>query len=93
MAPYNPPDAHYAHLKVDLYDELLIKKFIGPRGQRFYDLTTQLGMRYIWYNKEKKIIEVWGPYASFKNNNPIDIIHEELEKFVSENPIDFEDLD
>jgi hypothetical protein len=50
-------------------------------------------MRYIWYNKEKKIIEVWGPYDSFKNNKPIDVMHEELEKFVSENTIDFEDLD
>ena len=93
MAPYNPPDSHYAHLKVDLYDDLYLKKFMGPRGQNFYDLTTRLGMRYIWYNKDKKIIEVWGPYASFKDNNPIDVIHEELEKFVSENPIDFEDLD
>ena len=93
MAPYNPPDSHYAHLKVDLYDELLVQKYMGKRGQHFYDLTTKLGMRYIWYNKEKKIIEVWGPYNSFKDNNPIDVIHQDLEKFVSESAIDFEDLD
>jgi hypothetical protein len=93
MAPYNPPDSHYAHLKVDIYDDLLVQKFMGPRGSKFYDLTTRLGMRYIWYNRDKKIIEVWGPYNSFKNNNPIDVIHDELEKYVSENAIDFEDLD
>ena len=73
--------AHYAHLKVDLYDELLIQKFMGPWGYRFYDLAIRLGMTYIWYNRDEKIIEVWGPYKSFRDNNPIDVIRGELEKY------------
>lgn len=79
MAPYKPPNAHYAHLRVDFYDDDVIQAFMGVRGQNFYDLTRRLGMYYIWWNRGLKIIEVWGPYPSFKNNNPIDVLHAELE--------------
>jgi hypothetical protein len=83
MAPYKPPSAHYAHVRVDLYDDDVVLKFMGSRGWRFYDLTSQLKMYYIWWNKKLRIIEIWGPYLSFKNNNPVEVIHGALDKFVT----------
>jgi hypothetical protein len=61
----------------------MICKFMGPRGWRFYDLTSQLKMSYIWWNKKLRIIEIWGPYSSFRDNDPVGTIHAELDKFVS----------
>lgn len=82
MAPYDPPSSHYAHLKVDLYDDEMIGSFMGTKGWRFYELTKRLQVRYIWWNRANKVIEVWGPYESHRDNHPIDVIHTELEKFV-----------
>jgi|OM-RGC.v1.031175034 hypothetical protein len=84
MAPYNPPESHYAHLKVDLYDKNLLSSFMGDHGHRFYKLTRQLKVRYIWWNQLNNVIEVWGPYESLRDNHPIDVIHAELEKYADE---------
>jgi hypothetical protein len=81
MAPYDPPSSHYAHLRVDLYDDEMISSFMGLRGWRFYDLTKRLNVRYIWWNRVNKVIEVWGPYNSHRDNHPIDVIQSELETF------------
>ena len=82
MAPYNPPSAHYAHLDVSLFDNDMIDKFIGERGTKFYELTRRLKVKYIWWNRESKFIEVWGPYESFRDHKPIDVIRHELNQFV-----------
>ena len=82
MAPYDPPSSHYAHLKVDLYDNDMISSFMGSHGARFYELTKRLKVRYIWWNKKFNVIEVWGPYESHRDNNPVSVIHDELDKFV-----------
>ena len=82
MAPYNPPIKHYAHLKIDLYSDDMIAAFMGHRGRRFYELTKRLGVYYIWWNKDIRVIEVWGPYESFRDNHPIDVINWELDHFV-----------
>jgi hypothetical protein len=60
----------------------MIGAFMGERGQRFYELTKQLNVRYIWWNRSNKVIEVWGPYESHRDNHPIDVIHNELEEFI-----------
>ena len=82
MAPYVPPNTHYAHLNVSLYTEDMIFSFMGKSGHRFYKLTTQLGLRYIWFNKEKMVIEVWGPFESLRDKDPVNFIHRELEQFI-----------
>ena len=82
MAPYNPPVKHYAHLKIDLYSDDMIAAFMGRHGRRFYELTKRLGVYYIWWNKGLRVIEVWGPYESFRDNHPIDVINWELDHFV-----------
>jgi hypothetical protein len=78
MAPYKPPSAHYAHLNVKEFDSNLLHKFMGHKGENFYELTRRLNVYYIWWNKSDKIIEVWGPYESFRDNEPIAIIRDSL---------------
>ena len=38
MAPYDPPNTHYAHLDVSSYDRNMILCMIGKGGQGFYKL-------------------------------------------------------
>lgn len=33
---------------------------IGKQGKGFYHLTNYLAIDYLWYNNDKKIIELWG---------------------------------
>ena len=65
MAPYNPPSAHYAHINVSDYSPDFIWSIIGTNKKGFYDLTKQLNLRYIWYNEDENIIELWGSYQAF----------------------------
>jgi hypothetical protein len=81
---YDPPNTHYAHLDVVEYEPDDIFDFMGPRGKRFYKLTSELGVRYIWFNRERKYIEVWGSYESLKKHDPVSHIRSELNKFVYE---------
>lgn len=66
MAPYNPPNAHYSQVDVSAYDEKMILSMIGKGGQGFYNLTDYLRMEYVWYDQERKVIELWGSFNSFK---------------------------
>jgi len=68
MAPYEPPCAHYAHVPVDLYSDDMVWSFVGMGGWRLYKLTEQLGLSYLWYNKDRRVIEIWGSYNSLKKN-------------------------
>lgn len=61
---YNPPpDALYAEVKVseELTDELMYR-VIGKEGIAFKAITHLSGSDYIWWNKEKNVIEIWAYY-------------------------------
>ena len=63
MAPYNPPRnrAWYTELRLDdRVTQLIISKMIGIKGYGFYDLTSYLKIQYLWYNRERHVIELWG---------------------------------
>lgn len=64
MAPYEQQNSHYAQLNVPDIDEDTMFEFIGKNGRRFYKLTRDLKLRYLWYDKDRKVIEVWGSYES-----------------------------
>ena len=81
MAPYEPPCAHYAHVPVDLYSDDMVWSFVGMGGWRLYKLTEQLGLSYLWYNKNLRVIEIWGSYAALKKN-PGSKILSKLDKYV-----------
>ena len=83
MAPYIPQNAHYAHLDVCEYDSADLYAFVGHGGRRFYRMTRQLGLKYLWFNHDNKVIEVWGSYESMLDD-PVAVVQEELSKFMSQ---------
>jgi hypothetical protein len=62
MAPYNPPTVYrgYAEIRIVDRDSDFVFKMIGKKGRNFYDITEYLGIDYLWYNKDRHIIELWG---------------------------------
>lgn len=81
MAPYNPPVSHYSEMDVSEYDEEHIFSFIAKGGKRFYWLTRFLELDYLWYDKHRKIIEIWGPHYTHINQQSQHIIRAELDHF------------
>tara|TARA_B100001996_G_scaffold327829_1_gene274837 strand:- start:2137 stop:2382 length:246 start_codon:yes stop_codon:yes gene_type:complete len=67
MAPYNPPNTHYSQLDVSEYEDKIIKKVVGRGGRGLYRLTKELKLRYIWHDRERDVIELWGPYESLRD--------------------------
>jgi hypothetical protein len=92
MAPYVPQNAHYVHLDVCEYLHEDLYAFVGRGGRRFYRLTRELGLQYLWFNPENKVIECWGSYEAMKLN-PVPRLREALEKFVSQRLVGHEDVD
>lgn len=79
MAPYTPPNTHYSQLDVSAYSEEDIFKFIGQGGKRFYWLTKFLDLAYLWYDKKRRVIEIWGPFESLQNFQSHHVIECELD--------------
>lgn len=79
MAPYTPPNTHYSQMDVSSYTEDEMFKFMGKHGKRFYWLTKFLGLSYIWYDKKRSVIEIWGPYNSLQNFQAHHVIGCELD--------------
>ena len=82
MAPYTPPSAHYSQMDVSDYTEDQIFSFIGKTGKKFYWLTHKLGLDYLWYDKERKVIEIWGPLYTHENQQSAHLIRAELDFFL-----------
>ena len=55
--------------------------FIGRTGKRFYWLTQKLGLEYLWYDNERKVIEIWGPFYTHQNQQSAHLIRAELDFF------------
>ena len=83
MAPYTPPNSHYSQMDVSEYDEDRLFAFIGKTGKKFYWLTHKLGLDYLWYNKERKVIEIWGPFYTHQNQQSAHFIDAELKHFMA----------
>jgi hypothetical protein len=81
MAPYEPPVAHYSEMDVSEFDEEHIFAFIGKSGKRFYWLTRFLELDYLWYNRQRKVIEIWGPYYTHLDKQSEHVIRCELDFF------------
>lgn len=67
MAPYEPPIAHYTELDVSQYTDEQILTVIGKGGKGFYKLTSQLGLNYLWWDKERKVVELWGSFGALNS--------------------------
>ena len=57
---YNPPIAHYTEIKCDL-EENQIKRLIGRNGFFFNIITKASKVNYLWYDNQRRTIEIWGP--------------------------------
>ncbi len=59
---YNPPiDSLYAEVMVpEWISDSLMYRVIGKEGIAFKAITHVSGCEYVWWNNEKKVIEVWG---------------------------------
>ena len=80
MADYSPPNTFYTQL-YGLIDNEDMYKFIGKNGAHFKSITKYMNVDYIWWNKDTKVIEIWGPHNRImhcKNK-----IQEKLEKFIT----------
>ena len=62
MPPYNPPIAHYCHVSVANIPDEKILKCIGKSGYFFKKITKDCDANYLWWNKENKVIEIWGKH-------------------------------
>jgi hypothetical protein len=82
MAPYQPPNAHYSQMDVSKYTEDEIFSFIGKTGKKFYWLTQKLGLDYLWYDKDRQVIEIWGPFYTHMNQQSAHVIGCELDFFL-----------
>mgnify|MGYP001190934790 FL=1 len=82
MAPYQPPNAHYSQMDVSDYTEDQIFSFIGKTGKKFYRLTQKLGLDYLWYDKERKVIEIWGPLYTHMNQQSAHVIRCDIDFFL-----------
>lgn len=69
---YNPPlGSNYCHLKLDDIDEAHIQQIMGVSGEWFKVFTQVSNLKYVWYNKEHKWIELWGRHDSIEYGMPI----------------------
>ena len=82
MPPYTPPSTHYSQMDVSEYDEDHIFAFIGKTGKKFYWLTHKLGLDYMWYDKRRRVIELWGPYYTHVSEQSAHVIRCELDHFI-----------
>jgi hypothetical protein len=83
MAPYNPPSTHYSQMDVSEYSEDQIFAFMGKTGKKFYWLTHRLGLDYLWYDKKRKVFEIWGPYYTHTNQQSQHLIRCEIDYFLA----------
>jgi hypothetical protein len=83
MPPYKPPNTHYSQMNVSEYSEDVIFKFMGRNGKKFYWLTQNLGLDYLWYDKARKVIEIWGPFYTHVEQQSAHVIKCELDYFTT----------
>jgi hypothetical protein len=67
MAPYEPPIAHYSQLDVSKYSDEQILNCIGKGGKGFYHQTNKLGLNYLWWDKDRKVVELWGSFGALSS--------------------------
>lgn len=60
MPNYQPPISHYRHIRIK--NPLDALRIMGKDGVVFKKITEKSGVDYIWWNRETKVIEIWGPH-------------------------------
>lgn len=83
LPPFN---CFYYHIDAP-YDDFLIKKLIGKEGYYFKNVTSKFKLRYVWFDIEKKRIEIWSgnknifpTVQKYILNRLYDICHRDLQQ-------------
>ena len=63
MAPYQPPDAHYNQIPIE--EDWKASNLLKNGGRMLYNITKKYKLKYVWYNEEMNVLELWGPYYAF----------------------------
>lgn len=64
---YKQQDAHYCHVNVNDYPDDVMDKVMGYKGAYFKAFTEVMKLKYVWWNKETHVIELWGPFNRMKD--------------------------
>lgn len=63
---YKQQDAHYCHVSVKDYSDDVMDKVMGYKGAYFKAFTEVMKLKYVWWNKETQVIELWGQFKKMK---------------------------
>ena len=80
MAPYAPPDAHYCQVDLKDADRDLVMRIIGREGVHFKRITEMAKVEYIWWSKDRNVVEIWGPFNKMTNAKKMMSRHIEFHK-------------
>ena len=58
---YNPPDAFYCEVPLEEGEAPLMGAVIGSEGYYFKAITSATNVYYIWFAKDRGVVEIWGP--------------------------------
>ena len=61
------PKKHVIYFKINDVPDIIISMLIGKKGFYFNEITKKSNTSYIWYDKEKKHVEIWGPPNNLNN--------------------------
>lgn len=81
---YNPPIAHYSQVNVPNY--IQVGLLVGKNGRHFKSITYESGCKYIWYDKERNVVELWGTPKSI--NTAEDILRHRFDSFKPNKTVD-----
>lgn len=59
---YSPPIAHYSHIDVSHVPPSVMDEIMGYKGAYFKAFTQAMRLKYVWWNKDTSVVELWGPY-------------------------------
>ena len=72
MAPYQPPDGtNYSQIKLTQEEVPHIFRIMGKGGKWFKSFTQNNKLEYVWFNKERSVIGLWGRHDYIENSIPI----------------------
>jgi hypothetical protein len=57
---YSPPIGFYNQINVENLNKSEMQQLIGKNRCNFKRITKKYRLKYIWWNKERNIIEIWG---------------------------------
>ena len=72
LAPYQPPiGTHYSQVELLAEEVKHIDRIMGKGGRWFKMFTQKNRLKYVWFNKERGVIELWGSHDSIERSLPI----------------------